>query len=190
MRAAILGGTFNPVHHGHLFVAEVARTSCGYDRVIFVPSNVPAHKEVPAAVEARDRLRMVRLALSGARGFVCDSCEIRRGGVSYMIETVLDIERRYHPEGRLGLIIGDDLLEGFTRWKRAEELARRVELLVCRRDSADPLHFPYQHRYLPNALLPISSTRIRARVASGETIRFLVPEPVRRYIERHGLYLD
>lgn len=189
MKAAIFGGTFNPIHFGHLFVAEVARTSCGYDRVVFVPSNVPAHKEVPGTVGPRERLRMVELALSGIPGFLCDPCEIRRGGVSYMIETVLEIERRYRPEGRLGLIIGDDLLEGFARWKRAAELAERVELLVCRRSSGDRTYFPYPHRCLPNALLPISSTDIRARVAGHETIRFLVPEPVRRYIERHGLYL-
>lgn len=189
MKAAILGGTFNPIHCGHLFIAEAARTSCGYDRVIFVPSNVPAHKEAPQDVGPRERLRMVRLALSGLPAFVCDPCEIVRGGVSYMIDTVADIERRYRPEGRLGLIIGDDLLAGFSRWKRADELAERVDLLVCRRQSREAADFPYPHHRLQNTLLPLSSTDIRARVAARETIRFLVPERVRRYIERHDLYL-
>lgn len=190
MKAAILGGTFNPIHYGHLHIAEVARTSCGYDRIIFVPSNLPAHKDAPAAVTPRQRLRMVRLALAGLPGFVCDPCEIVRGGVSYMIDTVAEIERRYRPEGRLGLIIGDDLLAGFSRWKRAGELAERVDLLVCRRDSSGPVDFPYRHRCLQNVLLPLSSTGIRDRLASRQTIRFLVPERVRRYIESHGLYLD
>lgn len=190
MKAAILGGTFNPIHYGHLFIADVARTACGYDRIIFVPSNVPAHKGVAGAVEARDRLRMVRVALAGLPGFVCDPCEILRGGVSYMIDTVAEIERRYRPEGRLGLIVGDDLLAGFPQWKRATELAERVDLLVCRRDSGEARDFAYPHRSLDNALLPLSSTAIRGRVAGGQTIRFLVPEAVRRYIERHGLYRD
>ncbi len=188
MKAAILGGTFNPIHYGHLFVAEVARTTCGYDRIIFVPSNVPAHKDAPASIAPRQRLRMVRLALAGLAGFVCDPCEIARGGVSYMIDTVAEIERRYRPDGRLGLIIGDDLLEGFSRWKRAGELAERVDLIVCRRDSPRAVDFPYRHRCLDNVLLPLSSTGIRRRVAARQTIRFLVPERVRRYIERHGLY--
>jgi nicotinate-nucleotide adenylyltransferase len=190
MKAAILGGTFNPIHYGHLFMADVARTTWGYDRIIFVPSNLPAHKDVPGTIKAGERLRMVRLALAGLSGLSCDPCEIFRGGVSYMIDTVAEIERRYRPQGRLGLIIGDDLVAGFSRWRRAGELAERVDLLVCRRESAGVLDFAFPHRYLDNALLPLSSTAIRSRVATGQTIRFLVPERVRRYIERHGLYLD
>ena len=189
MKAAILGGTFNPIHYGHLFVAEVVRTTCGYDRVVFVPTNVPAHKDVPGTVGPRERLRMVRLALAGLPRFVCDPCEIRRGGVSYMIETVAEIERRYRPQGRLGLIIGDDLLAGFSRWKRAEELVERVDLLVCRRESARTPDFAYTHRYVRNEIVPISSTAIRERLSRRETVRFLLPERVRRYIERHALYL-
>ncbi len=189
MKAAILGGTFNPIHYGHLFVAEIVRTTCGYDRIVFVPSNIPAHKNVPGTVGPEERLRMVRMALAGLPAFACDPCEIRRGGVSYMIETVADIERRYRPQGRLGLIIGDDLLAGFSRWKRVEELVERVDLLVCRRDSAEALDFAYPHRYLRNAILPISSTVIRGRLARRETVRFLLPERVWRHIERHGLYL-
>jgi nicotinate-nucleotide adenylyltransferase len=190
MKAAILGGTFNPIHYGHLFIADVARTTLGYDRVIFVPSNVPAHKDVPADPGARRRLRMVRLALAGLPWFVADGCEITRGGVSYMIDTVADIERRYRPRGRVGLILGDDLLAGFPRWKRAQDLAGLVDLLVCHRESAGAPDFSYPHRTLDNSLLPLSSTEIRGRVAAGRTIRFLVPERVRRYIERHGLYSD
>jgi nicotinate-nucleotide adenylyltransferase len=188
MRTAILGGTFNPIHIGHLFAAEVVRTNCGYDRIVFVPSNRPAHKEVADAVDAEDRLRMVRLAVRSIRGFAWDAGEIRRGGVSYMIDTIAEIERRCRPTGRLGLILGDDLLADFDSWKRADELASRVDIIVCRRQAPSALPFAYPHRYLENALLPVSSTDIRRRVARGETIRFLVPEPVRKYIARRGLY--
>jgi nicotinate-nucleotide adenylyltransferase len=188
MKTAILGGTFNPIHIGHLFAAEVVRTTCGYDRILFIPSNLPAHKEVADAVGAEDRLRMVRLAVRRIPGFSWDSGEIRRGGVSYMIDTVSEIERRYRRAGRLGLILGDDLLAGFSSWREADALASRVDIIVCRRQAPVALPFAYPHRYLENALLPISSTDIRWRVARGQTIRFLVPEPVRKYIARRGLY--
>jgi nicotinate-nucleotide adenylyltransferase len=188
MRLAILGGTFNPVHLGHLFLAEEVQARLAYQAVLFVPANVPVHKTMDFEVGARHRLRMLRLAVSAYRRFLVDDCELRRGGESYSIDTVREVQRRYRPDGKPGLIIGDDLAAGFDTWKEAAELARLTDLIVARRDSAGkrPLRFPCT--YLENTLLPVSSSEIRARLAAGLPVRSLLPERVLRYIRRHGLY--
>jgi nicotinate-nucleotide adenylyltransferase len=193
MRLAILGGTFNPVHVGHLFLAEEARALLGFDRILFVPANVPVHKTMPVEVGAGHRLAMLRLAVAGHRDFRVDACELERGGKSYMIDTLLDVLRRYRPESRPGLIIGDDLVEGFPAWKQAARVAELAELIVARRDterpSAPAWPFPAAISYLENLLLPVSSSEVRRRLASGRSVRHLVPERVLRYIRRHRLYV-
>jgi nicotinate-nucleotide adenylyltransferase len=216
MRLAILGGTFNPVHVGHLFLAEEVRALLGYDRILFVPANVPVHKTMPVEVGARHRLRMLRLAVAGCPGFQVDDCELERGGNSYMIDTLLYVLERFRPEGRPGLIIGEDLVEGFPAWKQAARLAELAELIVARRGpepfaakpdgearakpgreagqggrrevDAPAWPFPACVRRIENLLLPVSSSEIRARLAAGRPARHLVPERVLRYIRRHRLY--
>jgi len=189
MRLAILGGTFNPVHVGHLFLAEETLTLLGYDRILFVPACVPVHKMMEIEVGARHRLRMLRLAVTGNRGLRVDDCELERGGDSYAIDTLLDVLERYRPEGRPGLIIGDDLVEGFASWRQASRLAELAELIVAHRNSAERVPLQYPCRYLVNTLLPVSSSEIRRRLACGRSVRNLVPERVLRYIRRHGLYV-
>jgi nicotinate-nucleotide adenylyltransferase len=188
MRLAILGGTFNPVHRGHLFLAEEVQARLAYEAVLFIPANVPVHKKMDCEVGPRHRLRMLRLAVSSYRGFLVDDCELRRGGESYSIDTVRDVQRRYHPDGKLGLIIGDDLAAGFDKWKEPAELARITDLIVARRGVDGRLHLGFPCTYLENTLLPVSSSEIRERLASGLPVRSLVPERVLRYIHRHGLY--
>jgi nicotinate-nucleotide adenylyltransferase len=192
MRLAILGGTFNPVHVGHLFLAEEVRALLGYDRILFVPANVPVHKTMPVEVGARHRLRMLRLAIAGRRGFQVEDCELKRGGNSYMIETLLYALERFRPESRPGLIIGEDLVEGFPAWRQAERLAELAELIVARRGPEPPAApawpFPACVRRIENLLRPVSSSEIRRRLAAGRPTRHLVPEPVLRYIRRHRLY--
>jgi len=200
MRLAILGGTFNPVHVGHLFLAEEVQALLGYDRILFVPANIPVHKTMPVEVGARHRLRMLRLAVAGRPGFQVEDCELKRGGNSYMIDTLLYALERFRPEGRPGLIIGEDLVEGFPAWKQAERLAELAELIVARRGPATPAKpdmevgakpawpFPASVRRIENLLLPVSSSEIRRRLASGRPTRHLVPERVLRYIRRHRLY--
>jgi nicotinate-nucleotide adenylyltransferase len=195
MRLAILGGTFNPVHVGHLFLAEEARALLGFDRILFVPANIPVHKTMPVEVGAKHRLAMLRLAVAGHRDFRVDACELERGGNSYMIDTLLDVLRRYRPEGRPGLIIGDDLVAGFPAWKQAARLAELAELIVARREADGPpppapaWPFPACVRRLENLLLPVSSSEIRRRLSAGRSVRHLVPERVLRYIRRHRLYV-
>jgi nicotinate-nucleotide adenylyltransferase len=188
VRAVILGGTFNPVHVGHLVVAEDARTTLGYDKAIFVPANRPVHKDPSPILEPHHRLAMLRLAAAGHEPFIVDDADIVRGGASYSIETVADLIPRYGIEGKPGFVIGDDLVAGFPTWKNVDELVRIVDLIVARRTLAGPVPLAYPHRTVTNIVLPVSSSEIRRRVGNGLSVHWLVPEPVRAYIRDNALY--
>lgn len=199
MRLAILGGSFNPVHNGHIALAFALRREFGFDRVLLVPANLPPHKALASGASSGDRLAMLELAVSaanresGADFIGIEDCEIARGGVSYTIDTIEYLERKYKGEleGKIGLVMGQDLASGFGTWRRADELAERADLIVARRDvgenEATP-PFPWRHRALENALLPVSSSGIRAAIRCGAPWRSLVPEAVYRYIVERTLY--
>jgi nicotinate-nucleotide adenylyltransferase len=188
VKALVLGGTFNPVHNGHLFLAEDARRALGFDTVILVPACIPVHKDPAPVADAAHRLAMLRLAVSGREGFLVEECEVRRGGPSYSIDTVRELVPRYRIEGRPGFLLGDDLAEGFGSWKEAASLAREARLILVRRGTGPAPHLAFPHECFANTLLTVSSSEIRRRAAEGRTIRFLLPDPVADYIERHRLY--
>jgi nicotinate-nucleotide adenylyltransferase len=188
MKAAILGGTFNPVHHGHLFLAEEVCAQLGYDAVIFVPAFLPVHKDASSVIPAHHRLAMLRLALQANPRFLIDAGELERGGPSYSIDSVPGLISRHDIEGRPGFVIGDDLAAGFPAWKRPGDLASIVDLIVARRTLAGPLHLEYPHRTVTNTILPISSSEIRRRIAEGGAVRYLLPDDVLAYIRDNTLY--
>jgi nicotinate-nucleotide adenylyltransferase len=186
--AAILGGTFNPVHIGHLCLAEEVRSALGYERIILVPASVPVHKDPSPVIPGEHRLAMLRLAVAGSGGLLVDDGELVRGGQSWTIDTVVELVPRYSIVGRPGLVIGDDLAAGFSTWKDAERLARIVDLILARRTGERHAEFRWPHRVVMNPLITVSSSDIRRRVAEGRSIRFLTPDPVVAYIAAHGLY--
>jgi nicotinate-nucleotide adenylyltransferase len=188
MKAAILGGTFNPVHYGHLFLAEEVRARLGYERVIFVPAFLPVHKDPSPVIEARHRLAMLRLAIAGNERFLIDTDELERGGPSYSIDTVAGLIPRHGIEGKPGFVIGDDLAAGFPAWRRPGELAAIVDLIVARRTLAGPVRLDYPHTTVTNAILPISSSEIRQRIIEGGAVRYLLPDAVLAYIKDNTLY--
>lgn len=189
MRVAMLGGSFDPVHIGHLFIAEEAKVNLGYDRIVFVPAFQPPHKDNRPEAGDAARLEMLRRALNRREDFEIESYEIDRKGVSYTIDTVGYLESRLEVTGKLGLIIGDDLVGDFDSWKRSDELVDRVDIVVATRDggrSMSPVLRDYAR--IDNSPLPVSSSEIRDRVRSGRAYRYLVPEGVYDYIRERGLY--
>lgn len=183
MRIGIYGGTFDPVHHGHLILAHQALEEFKLDRLVFVPAAESPFKIHNHTAPATDRLAMLQLAIRGEDRFEVDPLEIERGGVSYSIDTVKMFRSR-DQEAELFFLVGEDNAYRLTEWHRFEELKRMVGFVVLSRseDFQSPEYPVVQRR------IEISSTEIRNRVANGESITYLVPESVKRYIEQHQLY--
>jgi len=187
MKILVFGGSFNPIHIGHLHLADEVVHQFKYDLVLFVPSNISVHKEAKEPLIPQQRLTMITLALKDPK-FQLEGCEIERGGLSYSIETVRHLKEHYKPSGKMGFILGDDLIPGFKNWKEAETLSREVDLLVAHRRYKKNLFFDFPHKYCSNLLLAISSGDIRSRIFHNKPFRHLVPEKVGEYIMGQGLY--
>ncbi len=182
----MLGGSFNPLHLGHLQLADEC-LAAGYDKVVLVPAHIAAHKDPVPGDSPEHRLAMVRLAAEAYGYEICD-CEIRRGGVSYTIETIDYLREHYGPSGRVGLVIGEDLLKDFHKWRHYGDLLSKVDLLLARRGSERTDRDDIEYTRLDNPDFPVSSTDIRERVASGRPFRFLVPPEIEAYIRECDLY--
>ena len=187
MKTAIFGGTFNPIHLGHLAIADevIAQTDC--DRVLFVPANIPPHKEVDDP-GARHRLAMIQASIAGDPRFSVSDCEISRAGVSYTIDTIRYLVGRGIVEPKPSLIVGDDLLQGFGGWKESAALLDECSLIIVHRQYKECVPFASPHRYLANLRIPISSTLVRERVRAGGAWRYLVPNAARAIIQEQRLY--
>ena len=187
-RIGIFGGTFDPPHLAHLTVAEAAREALDLDRVLFIPAATAPLKDRPPT-PAKHRLEMTRLAVIGNPKFEIDDCEIKREGISYTIHTVRDLAIRY-PQAELRLIIGGDQLESFDRWREPHELIKAAPLVVYRRGDSQigDLARDWNATVIRAPQLDLSSTEIRRMVERRQSIRYLVPEKVRRYILENKLY--
>jgi nicotinate-nucleotide adenylyltransferase len=189
VRFAILGGSFNPVHLGHLYLADLVLSRLGYDRIILVPACKSPFKIGAETAGAGDRLDMLLASIPADPRITVEDCELRREGVSYTIDTVLYIRERYLPEGKPGLILGDDLASGFSTWRRAGEIAELADLIIARRLSRGELgEFPYPCRVLDNEVMDLSSRMVRERIEARSNWRYLVPPGARAIIEERGLY--
>lgn len=191
MYVGLFGGSFNPPHLAHLLVAEAMREQFALDEVVWMPAAQSPFKTGHAAT-SDDRLTMTRLATEGHPAFTVSDLELQRGGLSYTLDT-LEALHAERPRDTFALIVGGDNLASFTRWHRYEDILARVPLLVYHRPGyvAPSLPPEVQGRisFAEAPLLDLSSTTLRQRVAAGQSIRYRVPEPVRQYIQQHGLYL-
>jgi nicotinate-nucleotide adenylyltransferase len=190
MKLAILGGSFNPVHMGHLFLADAVLSEMHYDRVILVPAYRSPFKLAAPGMEgsARDRLEMIAASIAGDPRLTVDDCEIRREGVSYTVDTIADIIRRYAPDERPGLIIGDDLAADFPQWSRSDDILGVADIIIARRHHSGALDIPYPCTQITNDVMEISSGMVREKIAANAAWHFLVPAAVRTIIEDRGLY--
>ena len=190
MRLAILGSSFNPIHLGHLFLADAVLSELRYDRVALVPAFRSPFKLAAPAMEdnARNRLEMTAASIAGDPRLTVDDCEIRRGGVSYTVDTVSDIIRRYAPDGKPGLIIGDDLAADFPRWHKSDEILAIADIIIARRLHSGALTVPYPCTQITNSVMEISSGMVREKIAANAAWRYLVPAAARAIIESRGLY--
>ena len=188
-----MGGTFDPVHLGHLTMAASAYEQGGVDEVWFMPSSSPPHKEASGVADAEDRLEMVRLAIGGHSAFRLCMLEIERGGTSYTIDTARQLIRLY-PEHQFLWIIGADMIAYLPNWTSIDELGKLIQFIGVRRPGYEQplagLPGPYAAmvQMIEAPLMDISSTEIRERLQAGEAVDHLLPEPVAAYIRRKGLY--
>jgi len=190
VKLGILGGSFNPVHLGHLFLADKALVSLKLDMVILIPAYCSPFKLEAEGMEsgADDRLAMLAAAVCGDARLSIDDCEIRREGISYSVDTVEDIIARYMPSGKPSLIIGDDIAWEFPKWHKSEKLLKLADIVVARRLNSTVEEYPYTHRIIDNDVINISSHDVRRKIKEGGDWRSLVPSGVRAIIEDRQLY--
>ena len=189
MKIGIYGGSFDPVHCGHLLVAQAAMEEAGLDRLIFVPAAQSPFKPENHAAPAPARLQFLRLALAGQPQYVVDDREIRRGGVSYTVDTLREFARQF-PGAQLLYLIGADNAAKLNEWREPTALAALAEFLAVPRPSRGPAIFPapFRGRTLKGFPFGVSSSEIRARVKAGRPIGNLVPAPVAAAILNAGVY--
>ncbi|MBU1726567.1 MAG: nicotinate-nucleotide adenylyltransferase [Candidatus Omnitrophica bacterium] len=187
MKIGILGGTFNPIHIGHLILAEEAREKLGLDKVIFVPAYLPPHKDNSDIAQASSRFEMANLAINGNEYFSVSDIEIKRNGRSYTIDTLREFKKAY-PQDDLFFIIGSDLLTYLDEWKDLKEIIKMVKFVAATRPGYPLESIPSYIQTIPIRAVDISGFEIRRCVKEDKSFRYLVPETVFKYIIRKGLY--
>lgn len=189
MKLGIYGGSFNPVHLGHLLVAQAALEELALDRLFFIPAAQSPFKPDSQPASAAARLQWLRLALAGQPRLEVDDQEIRRGGISYTVDTLRDYAARF-PAAELFYLIGADNAAKLNEWREPAELARRAEFVAIPRPGGGAPVFPkpFQGRTLKGFPLAVSSSEIRARVKAGQAIDNLVPAAAAEAILKSGAY--
>ena len=198
MKLGILGGTFDPIHLGHLLIAEQARATLGLDEVLFITAGQPWMKEGTPISDARHRLSMVRLAVGANPFFHASAIEIDRPGPTYTVDTLEELRREAESDAQLYLVLGADSLKNLSRWKSPELLIQLCTLVAAPRPGHADRDLGFIDDIQPGASqklailegpeVGISGAEIRRRVSQGLSVRYQVPEDVERYIYSHGLY--
>lgn len=191
MKLALFGGTFDPLHTGHLVAAQDVVEALGVDVLYFVPAGLPPHKRDRSLTPGALRLRMLRRSLEGDPRMAALDLELRRDGPSYTVDTLREMSRR-RPDAELYFVMGVDQFAQLHSWKEPSEVARLARLTVITREGDDPdavdpgVEVPWE--FLPVTRVDVSSSDVRRRVRDGRSIRYLVPEAVRRIVESERLY--
>jgi nicotinate-nucleotide adenylyltransferase len=194
MRQLVFGGTFNPIHHGHLICSRAVAEELGFERLLLLPSAQPPHKAASATLaDSADRLSMARLAVASDPFITVDDLEIRRAGPSYTLDTARDLTA--HGQGPVNWLIGADMLMYLPQWHRPLDLLKEVNFIIVARPGCllDWEQLPPEYRHLQAnvvkaPLISMSSTELRSRVAAGRSIRYLTPDAVCDYIQQRNLY--
>ena len=217
MKVAVFGGTFNPLHVGHAMLADTIVRELGYDKVLFVPTYAPPHKEISKIIDAKHRMKMISCFCSseGDGHFELEPCEVERGGISYTSDTLEYLTKKYEGKltKKLAFVMGDEVAAEFSKWRNPEKVSELADLIIVHRypdvkamESSlyenkptgdykgdfsvkfDLKSFGYPCIYLDSPMLPVSSTDIRRRISEGKSFRYLVPPAVFNYIKEKGLY--
>jgi nicotinate-nucleotide adenylyltransferase len=188
MRIGILGGTFNPIHIGHLILAEEALSKLKLDKVIFVPTYIPPHKHVEGGVKPNDRLKMAEFAIEDNGSFEVSTFELDSKKKSYSIDTLKEFRTAYGEDAQLFFITGSDLLKDLFSWKNVNEIFKMSKFIVANRPGYPVKDVPKEAETVVITPIEVSSEDIRKRLKEGRSIRYLVPEKVRTYIIKHNLY--
>lgn len=190
-KVGLFGGSFNPPHLAHLLIAELVREQFELERIVWIPNYQSPLKQDVGVASAHHRVAMTRLAIENNPFFEVSVVEVDREEISYTVETIRALQEM-HPNVDFSLIIGSDSLESFGAWRQPDEILDRVRVIVFRRPGAESALPPrgYQERvaFADAPLLEISGTAIRERIHAGRSVRYWLPEAVRNYISKQGLY--
>jgi len=200
MRLGLFGGSFDPVHYGHLLLAEYCREQAQLDQVLFMPAAIPPHKQEQSLSAADDRVTMLELAVGGQPAFVVSRLELDRGGVSYTVDTLRELQTA-DPQAELFLLLGADSLADLPNWREPAEICRLATPLVVRRRGVAELDYSvlepfvapdrvelFRRSQVEMPVIELASREIRRRVSAGASIRYQTPRAVEKYISSNRLY--
>jgi nicotinate-nucleotide adenylyltransferase len=185
----LLGGSFDPVHNGHLIVGQVAAETLGLECLRFLPARQQPFKQGQHGATVEHRTAMLALAIAGTSGFALEQAEVQRPGPSYTVDTLQALHQR-EPGIELTLLLGADAAAELPLWHQAREIPKLAQVVVFARPGSLVPESPMITRTIRVPAIDISATQVRQRVREGRSIRYWVPDPVAEYIGHHGLYLD
>jgi nicotinate-nucleotide adenylyltransferase len=192
MKVGIFGGTFDPIHFGHLLLAEQAREAASLHEIWFIPAGEPPHKQGKPVTPAMERKKMVELAIEGHPQFKVNPIELMRSGPSYTVDTIMELKKQ-NPHVEFFLLVGADMVKNLPKWYKIKEIIQNVQVIGLGRPGFDhdalPEYIEERLMWIPDAVeTNISSSIIRDRLMLNRSVRYLVPDSVYKYIKEQGLY--
>ncbi len=188
-KIAVYGGSFNPIHIGHLITGFDLIEKLNYDYVIYIPANIPSHKKLIDPASQKHRLKMIKLSIKGIKQFLTSDIEIKKGGISYTIDTIRELKRIHNNNNKIGVVFGDDLVDDLSTWKEIDSLCKISQLICMNRNNIKKIKTEYNIKWLENRIINISSSEIRKRIKNNLPINFLVTDKVKDFIYKKKLYI-